>query len=258
MGVVVYGHWGTPLLAFPTSGGDEFELEGQGMVAALGEFIEGGRIKLFTVGSNGDQSFYNKGAHPYHRSWMQRQWDEYIRREVIPFIHTHCGLVPIATMGASLGAYHAANTLLKHPDAVRACFAMSGVYDMRRFMDGFYDENFYYNNPIDYVGGMTDPGLIAKRQQREPAHRHGHGPVGAPGALLRSVAGIVVQGDPALPRRLGRARRARLAVLETHDAGVFERVTSSRTSLSTADFGLQTSHYGLNAEVSVGRPSGLP
>ena len=149
MGMFVYGHWGTPLLAFPTSGGDEHEMEGQGMVAALSEFIDGGRIKLFTVGSNGDQSFYNRTAHPHHRSWMQRQWDEYIRWEVIPFIHMHChGLVSIATMGASLGAYHAANTMLKHPDAVRACFAMSGVYDMRGFMDGFTDDNFYFNNPI--------------------------------------------------------------------------------------------------------------
>ena len=67
MGTCVYGHWGTPLLAFPTSGGDEHEMEGQGMVAALSEYIEGGRIKLFTVGSNGDQSFYNKGAHPHHQ-----------------------------------------------------------------------------------------------------------------------------------------------------------------------------------------------
>ncbi len=163
MGVAVYGHWGTPLLAFPTSGGDEWEMEGQGMVGALAEFIDGGRIKLFTVGSNGDQSFYNKGAHPFHRSWMQRQWDEYIRWEVMPFIHHHCGgLVPIATMGASLGAYHAANTLFKHPDAVRACFALSGLYDLRRFMDGQYDDNFYFNNPIDYIGGMTDPGVMSQ------------------------------------------------------------------------------------------------
>ena len=158
MGVVVYGHWGTPLLAFPTSGGDEWELEGQGMVGALAEFIDGGRIKLFTVGSNGDQSFYNKGAHPFHRSWMQRQWDEYIRWEVMPFIHHHCnGLVAIATMGASLGAYHAANTLFKYPDVVKRCFALSGVYDMRRFMDGQYDQNFYFNNPVDYLANLSDP-----------------------------------------------------------------------------------------------------
>ena len=55
------------------------------------------------------------------------------------------------TMGASLGGYHAANTLLKHPDVVKRCFALSGVYDMKRFMLGDYDDNFYFNNPVDYA-----------------------------------------------------------------------------------------------------------
>ncbi len=189
MGLRVYGHWGMPLLAFPTSGGDEWEMEGQGMVAALAEFIDGGRIKLFCVGSNGDQSFYNKRAHPFHRSWMQRQWDDYIRREVIPFIHSHCnGLPAIATMGASLGAYHAANTLFKHPDAVRVCFAMSGLYDLRTFMDGFSDDNFYFNNPIDYIGGMTDPWQIGQISSARVHIATGTGPFEHPVALLRSVA----------------------------------------------------------------------
>ncbi len=31
MGVVVYGHYGPPLLGFPTSGGDEWELDTTGM-----------------------------------------------------------------------------------------------------------------------------------------------------------------------------------------------------------------------------------
>jgi esterase/lipase superfamily enzyme len=60
-------------------------------------------------------------------------------------------------MGASLGGYHAANTLLKHPDIVKRCFALSGVYDMKRFMHGDYDDNFYFNNPIDYVANLSDP-----------------------------------------------------------------------------------------------------
>src|SRR5438128_12004567 len=33
LGVVVYGHWGAPLLGFPTSAGDEWELEGQRMIS---------------------------------------------------------------------------------------------------------------------------------------------------------------------------------------------------------------------------------
>jgi esterase/lipase superfamily enzyme len=162
MGLVVYGHWGFPILAFPTSGGDEGELERMGLIPALASYIEAGRVKVYCVGSNNHDSFYNTGAHPFHRSWMQRMFDEYIRWEVIPFVHHQCGgLHAIGAMGASLGGYHAANTLLKHPDAVKVAWALSGVYDMRRFMDGLSDDNFYFNNPVDYVGGLTDPDRIA-------------------------------------------------------------------------------------------------
>ena len=46
MGLVVYGHWGPPLLVFPTSGGDEWEMDRQGMIGALADFIDGGRVKI--------------------------------------------------------------------------------------------------------------------------------------------------------------------------------------------------------------------
>ena len=55
-------------------------------------------------------SFYNKGAHPFHRSYVQSVFDSYLREEVAPFIWDNCkSRVAIATMGASFGAYHAAN-----------------------------------------------------------------------------------------------------------------------------------------------------
>jgi esterase/lipase superfamily enzyme len=93
---------------------------------------------------------------------MQRQYDAYIRHEVIPFIRANCQSpdIPVWTMGASLGAYHAANTLFKYPDVVKRCFALSGVYDMKRFMNGDYDDNFYFNNPVDYLANASDPWLL--------------------------------------------------------------------------------------------------
>src|SRR3989442_14220306 len=48
LGVVVYGHWGPPLLGFPSSAGAEMELEGQSMVGARAELIDAARIKLCT------------------------------------------------------------------------------------------------------------------------------------------------------------------------------------------------------------------
>lgn len=164
MGLVVYGNYGPPLLCFPTSGGDEWEMEQQTMVRSLAPYIDAGRLKLFTVRAATRESFFNRDAHPFHRSWMQKQYDEYIRWEVVPFILSHCQNVeiPISTMGASLGAYHAANTLLKHPDVVKRCFALSGLYDLRGFMDGLYDENFYFNNPVDYMANLSDPWYFAQ------------------------------------------------------------------------------------------------
>ena len=162
MGIVVYGHWGSPMMAFPTSGGDEWEFERQGMIEAMAEAIEAGRVKVYCLNIIHSDSFGNSAAHPLHRSWMQRQYDEYVAHEVVAFIRHHCQTFDIGiwTMGASLGAYHAANTLFKHPEVVKRCFAMSGIYDMKRFMDGVYDDNFYFNNPVDYLANLSDPRVL--------------------------------------------------------------------------------------------------
>ena len=178
LGVNVYGHYGMPIVGFPTSGGDEGELERMGMIEGLADFLEAGRVKIFAVNSINETGFYNKSAHPYHRSWVQKQFDDYIRYEVVPFIYDHCQTpgIAIATMGASFGAYHAANTQFKHPDVIKRCFAMSGVYDVSSFMDGLYDDNFYFNNPSDYLRTLSDPWYYEQYHTCDIHIATGHGP----------------------------------------------------------------------------------
>jgi len=177
MGIVVYGHYGQPIVVFPTSGGDEWEYEGQGMIGALAHHIDGGRVKVFCVNSVNNESWYNKQAHPRHRSYMQAMYDAYITFEVAPFIHDHCRTagIGITTNGSSFGAYHAANTVLKHPDVFRRCLALSGVYDIRRFMDGDYDDNCYFNNPVDYVANLNDHAVLHQLAQNDIRLVTGHG-----------------------------------------------------------------------------------
>ena len=178
MGVRVYGHWGSPILVFPTSGGDEWEYERQGMIDALSPHVEGGRVKIFCVNSVNNESWYNKAAHPRHRSYMQSIYDAYIADEVVPFVHRHCQTpdIAITTTGASFGAYHAANSLFKHPNLFRRCLALSGVYDVRRFMDGDYDDNFYFNNPVDYMASLSDPCYLGELAQDDIRLVTGTGP----------------------------------------------------------------------------------
>jgi len=198
MGVVVYGHFGMPVLAFPTSGGDEWEQEGQGMVRTLTPYVEQGRIRIFSVNGVTGESFYNKGAHPYHRSWMQAQYAAYLSHEVFPFIEDQCRTpgIAIAAFGASLGAYHAANTLFKHPHRVKRCYALSGVYDMRDFMDGMYDDNFYFNNPVDYMAGQHDAWFLEQYRSCEIRLATGTGPWEKSGATYRMSAVLASRGIP--------------------------------------------------------------
>jgi esterase/lipase superfamily enzyme len=197
MGVVVYGHYGPPMLVFPTSGGDEWEHQGQGMIGTLAPFIEAGKIKIFTIAAVTNESFFDENAHPLHRAWVQQQYDGYVRDEVVPFIHAHCqGPLPITTMGASLGAYHAANTLFKHPDVVKRCYALSGVYDIKRFMDGQYNDHVYFNNPVDYLEGLSDPWLLGQLATCDPHIATGTGPWEQSGPSYQLAGVLRAKGIP--------------------------------------------------------------
>jgi esterase/lipase superfamily enzyme len=178
MAIVVHGHWGPPMIMFPTTGGDEGEYERQSVIGTIAGAIDGGRVKTFSVNTNNGDSYGNGSAHPLHRSWMQHQYDAYIRHEVIPFVRHHCQSSDIGvwTMGASLGGYHAANTLFKYPDVVKRCYALSGVYDMKRFMGGMYDDNFYFNNPVDYLANASDPWMLGHLASCEIHIATGTGP----------------------------------------------------------------------------------
>src|SRR5438270_500618 len=41
-------------------------------------------------------------------------------------------------------------------------FPTSGGDDMKRFMNGAYDDNFYFNNPVDYLANLGDPWMLGQ------------------------------------------------------------------------------------------------
>src|SRR5436309_6536186 len=85
-------------------------------------------------------------------------YDRYITAEVLPLIrneYKEADARPITT-GASLGALLAANEYFKHPDLFGGVIAMSGGYDIRSYLNGFYVDNVYFNNPVDYLSNLSD------------------------------------------------------------------------------------------------------
>ncbi len=156
MELLVFGHGGTPVLVFPSSMGRFHEWEDFGMMDAVADKIGAGYNQFFCVDSVDKESLYNKGADPYVRIVRHRQYMAYIHEEVVPYIHMHNPNRYLITTGASFGAYHAFNAAFQQPHKFGKLIAMAGKYDIRGFLDGFYDDNVYFNNPVDYVPGLRD------------------------------------------------------------------------------------------------------
>jgi esterase/lipase superfamily enzyme len=165
MELLAYGHAGTPLLVFPTSRGRFFEYENAGMIHVLASKIEAGELQVLCVDSIDGESWYNRSLHPHDRVRRQISYEDYILFEVVQLMKGKSGAQQISTTGCSLGAYHALNFAMRHPDVANACVAMSGSFDMRPFMDGYYDNDFYFNNPVDYLPNMSDPWFLDRYRQ---------------------------------------------------------------------------------------------
>ena len=168
------------------------------MIDALVHHIQAGRVKLFCINSVKNDSGCNKGIHPADRVRFQVGYDATVSNEILPFIEDHCKTrgIAITTTGASFGAYHAANTLFQHPSRVRRCLALSGVYDLRRFMDGYYDDNFYFNNPVDYMANLSDGNVIQYLHQCDIRLATGHGPWEDSGPTRRMSDILTSRGIP--------------------------------------------------------------
>lgn len=157
MEMLVFGHAGARVLVFPTSQGKFYEWEDRGMIRALGDHIHNGWLQVYCVDSIDSESWYCGWAHPSGRAYRHMQYDAYLFNEVLPFSERKNSNPFLITVGASFGGYHAMNFGLRHPSHVNRILAMSGLFDIRRFTDGYYDDNVYYNNPIDFIANEHQP-----------------------------------------------------------------------------------------------------
>lgn len=157
MPIVTYGHYGFALLMVPTAAADYLEYERFKLIDELAPFIDSGKCKVFSVNSINTESWLNKQMEGSHKAIRQNQFNEYIYNEVVPFIKNATSWdTPIFITGASFGALHSMNLFLKRPDLINGAIAMSGVYDLTEYTDGYYDEQVYYNSPIHYIPNLTD------------------------------------------------------------------------------------------------------
>jgi len=204
MGVVRWGHWGRPVLLFPTAGGDAEECERHGMVDALGGLIDAGRIKLFSVDSVAGRAWMEK-RDPYRCSRLQNAFDAFLYHELVPAIRTDCrvdpqsGEVGIVTAGASIGAFNAVAALCRHPDVFTHAIGMSGTYDLEPWLGGAWNEDFYFASPLHFLPNLGEGDQLTTLRQRHVTLATGEGAWENPGESWRMAH---VLGQKGIPNRV--------------------------------------------------------
>src|SRR5690349_5905799 len=115
--VMAYGHYGRPALVFPSEQVRAWDYENNGMVGAVADLIEAGRIKLYCVDSYDHVSWSDRSLPLEERARRHGAYESWILDQVVPAIGSDTpGAADIITTGCSLGAFHALNFALKRAD----------------------------------------------------------------------------------------------------------------------------------------------
>jgi esterase/lipase superfamily enzyme len=156
----IYGTTGKAVLVFPSMNGRFYDFENFGMIEAVKDFIEAGKIQVFTVDSIDSQTWTKWDAPPAERAHRHEDYDCYIIQEVVPFINRNHRSTKILTTGCSMGGYHAINFFFRHPDVFDSVISLSGVATLTMFVGDCYDENVSHNSPLMYLQDLSDERIL--------------------------------------------------------------------------------------------------
>lgn len=159
-----WGHYGTPVLVFPTAGGDAEEIERHHLLDHLADLVDGGAIKVYSVDSTAGRALATHEGSPEHRMWLFNQYHDAIVSEVVPAIQADTGEGEIIAAGSSIGAFNALACVCRCPHLFRAAICMSGSYHLEKFLGGCNDD-LYFSSPLHFVPGMEGAQLDALRQR---------------------------------------------------------------------------------------------
>jgi esterase/lipase superfamily enzyme len=164
--VWAFGHFGPPVIVFPSAAGFAHEWQRHGMVAALWPQLRAGRFKLYCPESTVSQSWTNKELSLEVRMQNYRAYERFVLETLVPFVRQDCRWreAPIVATGASLGGMYAALFALKYPDTFKRALCFSGRYLATAFTGGENSADVYFNNPLAFVPGLEGEALARVRQ----------------------------------------------------------------------------------------------
>lgn len=159
-----YGHAGKPAVVFPSQDGRFYDFENWKMTDAIAGHVDSGKVKVFCIDGRDWESWTDKGKDANARAKRHADYDAAVLFDVLPFIRTKAQMHhsrDLLVTGCSMGAYHAVNFFLRHPDVCDEVVALSGVYNLRTFIGDYIDHDTYMQSPTHYLAHLTDPHYLS-------------------------------------------------------------------------------------------------
>ncbi len=152
--VNTYGHAGTPVLFF-NSDCDKTKTD-EKFLESVQFQIEEGMNMVFTLEKPDYKIIFDEKMDPNKRLLHYLHIESFVIDELVPRMCKETGRDFVILSGVGDGGFLAANMLLKHPSKFQKCIVVCARYDMRPWFDGSEDEDFYYNNPIEFLPHLND------------------------------------------------------------------------------------------------------
>jgi esterase/lipase superfamily enzyme len=151
--VIRYGHWGRPVLVFPSEGGRAWDYENNGMIGAISHLINDGRVKVYCVDSFDGASWSDRSLPIEERARHHQAYQSWITDQVAAYVASDsAGVSDAIVTGCSMGAYHALQMSFERADLFPVAICQSGNYDPSTWHGwGERGDSAYFTNPSDYV-----------------------------------------------------------------------------------------------------------
>lgn len=198
MEMTVFGHAGIPILVFPTTKGRFYEYEDRGLIRTLAHKYESGQLQAFCVDSVDAESWYNYGAHPGYRIHRHLEYESYILNEVVPLIRAKNQNRNLVAHGCSFGGFHANMIALRHPWLFTHMISLSGAFDIKAFIAGYYSDAAYFVCPQHFIPNLSDHGVLEQMRRQHLIYGTGHGDI----CLGANYEMTHVLGRKAIPHHL--------------------------------------------------------
>src|SRR3954453_22690474 len=115
--VIRYGHYGRPVIVFPSEQGRAWDYESNGMVGAVSRLIDEGRVKLYCVDPFDHVSWSDRGLPLEERARRHQAYQTWISDQVASYVGSDSsGAGDAIVTGCSMGAYQALQMALTRAD----------------------------------------------------------------------------------------------------------------------------------------------